>query len=96
MTIEDVRKDLRDIQIFNSCRDFHSRINAELRNRMQEKVDRYLSAVKQAPFELQALFDELYIKANSQIAFCVNYGYCERSVTRKKRDLEIFFLKNVH
>lgn len=96
MTIDEVKKDLNDIRIFNSRKDFHAYINPDLRRRMQDKVDLYTSVVKQAPFDLQALFDEIYLKSNSQIAFCVNFGYCEKSITRKKRDLEIFFKKNIH
>lgn len=92
MTLEEVRRDLKDIRYYYSRqREMDGAAKIIGANSVKEKTDRYNAAVRAAPPRLYDLYYGLYILNNSQAALAEDRDCCVDYIRELNRKLCSFF-----
>lgn len=90
LTMNQVRKDLKEIRYYYSMQDLidkSARVVPPIR--LLKLVNRYNKAMENAPARLYVVYVSLYLHNNSQPALASDWGFCENYI----RDLNIMLLE---
>jgi len=92
MTLNDIRKDLREIRYYYSMKDVFSK-GAEVTHPkvLTDKVNKYNRAIALASPRLYALYVELYVENNTQLSLGLKWGCSEKTIRYHNKNLCVYF-----
>ncbi len=95
-TIEDIRKDLKNIKYYYSRKDkFEKAISSVGENKILDLIKIYNEAVCYAPPRLYDLYVSLYMDNNTQFSLSEKFGFTVEYMSKLHRQLVAFLYKKL-
>ena len=92
MTVDQVRKELKDVKIFYSRKDFISNfVDNDVIARIKENVQKYDTLILYAPEKLFNLYVALYRESLKQFSYSKKTGFSENYVQKLHKELIEYF-----
>lgn len=91
MTIEKIRKDLKNIRTYYADREVLDAAFRILPHRVKGLVDFYAKMISEVPLELYKVYYELYVRGLTQEAAAEELNYCTEYVRMKNKELLMYF-----
>ena len=94
MTLDEIRKDLREIRYYYSMEKLFQPSDTALAPiAIKNKVGKYNLAIKDAPAKLYVLYMSLYVNNCTQAMLAEEWGYCNDYIKQLNKMLCEFFLE---
>ncbi len=91
MTIEKIRKDLKNIRTYYADREVLDAAFRILPHRVKGLVDFYAKMISEVPLELYKVYYELYVRGLTQEAAAEELNYCTEYIRMKNKELLMYF-----
>lgn len=97
LTLQRIRKDLRDIRYYYSKqKDFDKAAPIVGKNSVLDKVSKYNKAVRDAPARLYDVYVSLYVNNNTQDALAYDWDCTDDYIRQLNKQLCVYFLNTLY
>ena len=91
MTIEKIRKDLKNIRTYYADREVLDVAFQLLPHRVKGLVDFYAKMISEVSLELYKVYYELYVRGLTQEAAAEELNFCTEYIRMKNKELMMYF-----